>query len=66
MADQRGFGRDGITGLVTADNARRARDVSRPTDADVAAAQAALAALEGPQSKIGPTVRVRFSSKNPG
>lgn len=45
MADRQAFGRDGISGLVTADRAMRARDVSRPTAADTAAAQDAVAAM---------------------
>lgn len=45
MADRQGFGRDGISGLVTADRALRARDVSRPTPADTTAAQDAVAAI---------------------
>ena len=44
------FGRDGISGLVDAHRAGRARDVSRPDDADLAAgeqaADAALARLD--------------------
>ncbi|MGC3992773.1 MAG: hypothetical protein QM779_01360 [Propionicimonas sp.] len=45
-APDRPFGRDGISGLVDADRARRAREVSRPTPADLAAAgQAADAAV---------------------
>lgn len=82
MADKHldpGFGRDGISGLVTPDRALRAREVARPGPDDLAAARAALPALlarasgrrrpapePAPQSKIGPTVRVRLSSKNPG
>ncbi|MFZ0531518.1 MAG: hypothetical protein WAL91_13390 [Propionicimonas sp.] len=42
---ERGFGRDGISGLVTTSRALRARDVSRPGPAEVAAAQDAAAAL---------------------
>lgn len=45
MGEKRGFGRDGITGLVTADRAMRARDVSRPTPADAAATEDAVAAV---------------------
>ena len=49
----RGFGRDGISGLVDASRAQRARDVSRPGPADLAAAEAAveaaLARLERPR-----------------
>ncbi|MGA4508422.1 hypothetical protein ACQB6R_09985 [Propionibacteriaceae bacterium G1746] len=37
--DRREFGRDGITGLVEGDRALRAREVSRPTTADLAAAE---------------------------
>lgn len=55
MGDQRGFGRDGITGLVTADRALRAREVSRPTPADADAARAAVAALDA--RGIGPARR---------
>ncbi len=47
---ERVFGRDGISGLVDAHRAQRARDVSRPDDADraagEAAADAALARLD--------------------
>jgi hypothetical protein len=32
--EDRDFGRDGVSGLVTADRALRARDVSRPRRAD--------------------------------
>ena len=32
--EDRDFGRDGVSGLVTADRALRARDVSRPDSAD--------------------------------
>lgn len=46
----RGFGRDGMSGLVDRNRAMRARDVSRPTAAHQAAsgqlADAALARLE--------------------
>jgi hypothetical protein len=45
MADRhpdQGFGRDGISGLVTPDRATRAREVSRPTPQDLAAAEVAL------------------------
>lgn len=45
MADrhpEQGFGRDGISGLVTSDRAIRAREVSRPTARDRADAEAAL------------------------
>jgi hypothetical protein len=43
---ERGFGRDGISGLVDANRAMRARDVSRPDPSDLAAAvQAAATAL---------------------
>lgn len=45
----RAFGRDGISGLVTPDRAMRAREVSRPTPADVerglSAANRAIAGL---------------------
>jgi len=47
---ERSFGRDGSSGLVDASRALRARDVSRPGDADLAAAEkvadAALARLD--------------------
>lgn len=47
---QRDFGRDGISGLITPDRALRAREVSRPGDAELAAAERAadelLARLE--------------------
>lgn len=50
---ERGFGRDGISGLVDANRALRARDVSRPDPADLAAAEqaaaAALARLDRPR-----------------
>ena len=49
----RGFGRDGISGLVDANRALRARDVSRPRpetrDAGEQAVAAALARLERPR-----------------
>ena len=49
----RGFGRDGISGLVDADRALRARDVSRPRpethDAGEQAVAEALARLERPR-----------------
>ncbi|HQZ00003.1 MAG TPA: hypothetical protein PKV13_09040 [Propionicimonas sp.] len=35
----RGFGRDGISGLVSTARAMRARDVSRPTATELAAAE---------------------------
>lgn len=38
---ERAFGRDGISGLVDAHRAQRARDVSRPDAADLAAGEAA-------------------------
>ncbi|GAB3623987.1 hypothetical protein GCM10027418_20710 [Mariniluteicoccus endophyticus] len=41
----REFGRDGVSGLVDTDRAMRARDVSRPTPADEAAARAEAEAL---------------------
>lgn len=40
--DTHGFGRDGISGLVTTERAMRARDVSRPTEQDRSEAVAAL------------------------
>jgi hypothetical protein len=47
---ERSFGRDGISGLVDAYRAQRARDVSRPDAADLAegerAADQALARLD--------------------
>ena len=47
---ERSFGRDGISGLVDAHRALRARDVSRPGEDDLAAAEdaadAALARLD--------------------
>ena len=50
---ERGFGRDGISGLVDANRALRARDVSRPRPDDVGVADqvvaAALARLERPR-----------------
>lgn len=54
MGEQRGFGRDGITGLVTPDSAMRARDVSRPSSADLAAAKAALDAQRAGRPRPGP------------
>jgi hypothetical protein len=49
----RGFGRDGISGLVDANRALRARDVSRPRTDELEAADrvvaAALARLERPR-----------------
>ncbi|HEY3337963.1 MAG TPA: hypothetical protein VGK18_05635 [Propionicimonas sp.] len=49
----RGFGRDGISGLVDVNRALRARDVSRPRPAELDAAEqvvaAALARLERPR-----------------
>jgi hypothetical protein len=49
----RGFGRDGISGLVDANRALRARDVSRPRPEELEAADrvvaAALARLERPR-----------------
>ncbi len=49
----RGFGRDGISGLVDANRALRARDVSRPGSDEQEAAErvvaAALARLERPR-----------------
>lgn len=41
----RDFGRDGVSGLVSVDRAMRARDVSRPSDADHKAAELVLADL---------------------
>lgn len=50
---ERTFGRDGISGLVDVSRATRAREVSRPTAADLAAAgpaaDAALARLDRPR-----------------
>ncbi len=50
---ERGFGRDGISGLVDANRALRAREVSRPDPSDQAAAEqaaaAALARLDRPR-----------------
>lgn len=43
MADRRTFGRDGVTGLVTPDRAMRAREISRPTPEQAAAARDAVA-----------------------
>jgi len=40
----RGFGRDGISGLVDVNRALRARDVSRPRAAELAAAEQVVAA----------------------
>lgn len=49
----RGFGRDGISGLVDANRALRARDVSRPGSEELEVAEqvvaAALARLERPR-----------------
>jgi hypothetical protein len=49
----RGFGRDGISGLVDANRALRARDVSRPGPEELEAAErvvaATLARLERPR-----------------
>lgn len=39
---ERSFGRDGISGLVDAHRALRARDVSRPTAAEFAEAELAV------------------------
>lgn len=39
------FGRDGVSGLVTADRALRARDVSRPQPEDERLAEGVLAEL---------------------
>jgi hypothetical protein len=54
---ERSFGRDGISGLVDAHRAQRARDVSRPSDADLAAAEkaadAALARLDRTRRRTG-------------
>ncbi|MGO4956139.1 hypothetical protein ACTQ49_02510 [Luteococcus sp. Sow4_B9] len=41
----REFGRDGVTGLVNADRALRAREVSRPTTTDRDAARGVVEAL---------------------
>ncbi|GAB3701570.1 hypothetical protein [Mariniluteicoccus flavus] len=41
----REFGRDGVSGMLDDDRAMRARDVSRPTDADVAAAELTVEAM---------------------
>jgi hypothetical protein len=41
----RDFGRDGVSGLVTVERAMRARDVSRPEDDDLSAAESVLAEL---------------------
>lgn len=41
----REFGRDGVSGLVTADRAMRARDVSRPTAEDERVAAEVLSDL---------------------
>ena len=41
----RDFGRDGVSGLLTLDRARRARDVSRPDDEDEKMALDVLAGL---------------------
>ena len=38
-AEKREFGRDGITGLVGWDRALRAREVSRPSESDLAQAE---------------------------
>jgi len=50
---ERGFGRDGISGLVDANRALRARDVSRPRPEQLCVADqlvaAALARLERPR-----------------
>ena len=42
---ERGFGRDGVAGLVSPDRAVRAREVSRPSAADRAAARQAAPRL---------------------
>lgn len=42
---RREFGRDGISGMVTPDRAVRAREVSRPSAADLEAAEQAAAAM---------------------
>ena len=48
---ERGFGRDGLSGLVDRNRAMRARDVSRPSADDLAAArrdaEETIARLEG-------------------
>jgi hypothetical protein len=41
----RDFGRDGVSGLVSVERAMRARDVSRPEDDDLSAAESVLAEL---------------------
>ncbi|GAA2099477.1 hypothetical protein GCM10009841_13430 [Microlunatus panaciterrae] len=41
----RDFGRDGVSGLVSADRALRARDVSRPTREDEEYAESVLSSL---------------------
>ncbi|QLQ16227.1 MAG: hypothetical protein HZY73_11845 [Micropruina sp.] len=41
----RGFGRDGISGLVTPDRATRAREVSKPSAEDLAEARLAAQRL---------------------
>jgi len=58
----RDFGRDGVSGLVSADRALRARDVSRPSEADEEAAELVLADLlarvdgkRPPARRAGPT-----------
>lgn len=43
--EERDFGRDGVSGLVTADRALRARDVSRPTPADLELAEQVVDSL---------------------
>lgn len=42
---ERAFGRDGISGLVSANRAMRAREVSRPTPDDIRAAERIAADL---------------------
>lgn len=53
--DRGEFGRDGISGLVTPDRALRAREVSRPSDADLEEAEQAadrlLARLDQPPTR---------------
>lgn len=49
--DNREFGRDGVSGMVTLDRAMRARDVSRPQEEDAEharrVADALIARVEG-------------------
>ncbi|MDO5500260.1 MAG: hypothetical protein Q4F67_11355 [Propionibacteriaceae bacterium] len=55
----RDFGRDGISGLVSADRALRAREVSRPSAEDLAEAQRTAEELLGRLDQRPPQRRRR-------